>query len=151
MRTMPECTFCQIVQGQAEACRVFEDEHSVAFLDRRPLFPGHLLLVPRRHHQVLADLPSELLQPLFSTAQLLCRAVERAMQAQGTFVALNNKISQSVPHLHIHVVPRNKKDGLRGFFWPRNPYRDEEHMRSTADRLREAIDRLSGAGNKRDG
>ncbi|HSR49392.1 MAG TPA: HIT family protein [Acidobacteriota bacterium] len=140
---MPECAFCQIVSGESEASRVFQDEHSVAFLDSRPLFAGHLLLVPREHYEVLADLPSHLLEPLFSNAQLLCRAVEKAMQAQGTFVAINNKISQSVPHLHIHIVPRNKKDGLRGFFWPRNPYRDQEHMRSTAVRLRKELERLS--------
>ena len=111
---------------------VFEDEHSVAFLDQRPVFPGHVLLVPREHHETLVDLPRALLEPLFANAQRLADAVPRALDATGTFVAMNNKVSQSVPHLHVHVVPRRPKDGLRGFFWPRTKYRNDEEMAQTA-------------------
>ena len=102
----------------------------------RPLFHGHVLLVPRAHHETLPDLPSELVRPLFETAQRLSRAVQCAMDAQGTFVAMNNVVSQSVPHLHVHVVPRRRKDGLRGFFWPRTKYADEAEMDSVAERIR---------------
>src|SRR5687767_9564538 len=100
----------------------------MAFLDHRPLFPGHCLLVPRDHHETLGDVPPQLLAPFFSNAQLLARAVEPALGAEGTFVAMNNRVSQSVPHLHVHVVPRRKKDGLKGFFWPRTKYKNEEEM-----------------------
>jgi histidine triad (HIT) family protein len=120
-----ECRFCRIIQGDLPAAVVFEDEFSLAFLDHRPLFPGHCLLVPRAHHETLIDLPGHLLAPLFGNAQLLAGAVEKALGAEGTFVALNNRVSQSVPHLHIHIVPRRRRDGLKGFFWPRHPYPDE--------------------------
>jgi histidine triad (HIT) family protein len=103
------------------------------------LFPGHTLLVPKEHHETLADLPASLVAPLFANGQTLARAVERAMEAEGTFVAMNNKVSQSVPHLHVHVVPRRRKDGLRGFFWPRHKYKDEE-MAEAAARIRTALD-----------
>jgi histidine triad (HIT) family protein len=112
------CTFCRIVAGDLAAATVFEDEISLAFLDHRPLFPGHCLLIPKSHYDTLADLPQHLTGPLFGNARLLAGAVEQAMQAEGSFVAINNRVSQSVPHLHIHLVPRRKKDGLRGFFWP---------------------------------
>jgi len=138
-----ECKFCRIVSGELSASVVFEDGSCVAFLDHRPLFPGHCLLVPRNHHETLADLPHDLIQPFFSQARLLSIAVEVGMEAEGTFLAINNKISQSVPHLHMHVVPRRKKDGLKGFFWPRNPYRDAEQMAEIAEKLREALKRLS--------
>src|SRR5689334_25054396 len=105
------CVFCDIVQGATPAWFVFEDDHTVAFLDARPLFPGHTLLVPRKHHETLADLPSELVAPVFQSAQLLSRAVQSAMTAEGTFVAINNHVSQSVPHLHVHIVPRTKEIG----------------------------------------
>jgi histidine triad (HIT) family protein len=121
-----KCAFCDVVSGAAEAAVVFEDEACLAFLDNRPLFPGHTLLVPKRHFETLGDLPPDLLGPLFAAAQKLSRAVEQAMQAEGTFVAMNNRVSQSVPHLHVHVVPRRRKDGLRGFFWPRSTYKDQE-------------------------
>ena len=134
------CIFCQIANGDLAAQIVFEDDISVAFLDHRPLFPGHVLLVPREHHEVLSDLPGELVGPYFQNAQLLSRAVEASMQAEGTFVAMNNRISQSVPHLHVHVVPRRRKDGLKGFFWPRNKYKSQEEMndarKAIADTLR---------------
>ncbi len=132
------CTFCDIVAGRIQASIVFEDEISIAFLDHRPLFHGHVLLIPRQHISTLADLPVPLLQPIFATVQRLSVAVETAIPAEGSFIAINNKVSQSVPHLHIHVVPRKKKDGLRGFFWPRTKYSDEE-LKATVERLRSAL------------
>jgi histidine triad (HIT) family protein len=133
------CAFCQIVRGEVEAHTVFEDDVSLAFLDHRPLFPGHCLLIPRQHYDTLLDLPAALIAPLFAAAQLLARAVERGLQAHGSFVAINNRVSQSVPHLHIHVVPRRRQDGLRGFFWPRQPYADDEARRQVQQALRAAI------------
>jgi histidine triad (HIT) family protein len=135
----PRCTFCAIVSGDLAASVVLEDADSVAFLDHRPLFPGHCLLVPRHHHETLGDLPAELVGPFFGTAQRLALAVEAAMDAEGTFVALNNRVSQSVPHLHVHVVPRRRKDGLRGFFWPRHRYASTEEMDDVAARVRAAL------------
>ena len=122
------CLFCRIVSGEVPATIVYEDDNSVAFLDHRPLFHGHTLLVPRVHVETLGELPVSLVGPFFKTAQLLSRVVETAMEAEGTFVAMNNRVSQSVPHLHVHVVPRRKKDGLKGFFWPRTKYENEEEM-----------------------
>jgi histidine triad (HIT) family protein len=130
------CLFCGIVAGRASAVRVFEDEISFAFLDNRPLFPGHVLLVPRAHYPTLSDLPEALVAPLFGCVQRVAAAVERAMHAEGTFVALNNRVSQSVPHLHVHVVPRRKGDGLRGFFWPRQRYPDAAEMERLAAAIR---------------
>jgi histidine triad (HIT) family protein len=129
------CLFCRIAAGEAEALRVAGDEHCVAFLDHRPLFPGHVLLVPRLHVATLTDLPDPLLAPLMRWTRALARAVEEALPAEGAFVALNHKVSQSVPHLHVHVVPRRRGDGLKGFFWPRHPYRDAAH----AEEVRAAI------------
>jgi histidine triad (HIT) family protein len=106
------CIFCEIARGEVAAGVVYEDEHSVAFLDHRPLFPGHCLLMPRRHVETLADLPADHVAPFFAAAQLLARAVEAGLGAEGSFVAINNRVSQSVPHLHVHVVPRRKGDGL---------------------------------------
>ena len=137
-----DCVFCAIARGELDAHVVFEDDVSLAFLDNRPLFAGHTLLIPRDHHETLSDLPSELVEPLFANAQLLSRAIPEAMGAQGSFVANNNVVSQSVPHLHVHVVPRVKKDGLRGFFWPRTKYESDEHAAQTAAKLREAVERL---------
>ena len=135
----PNCLFCQIVAGERPAHVVLESEHAMAFLDARPLFPGHSLLVPRDHHETLGDLPTPLVAELFVDAQRLARAMEDAMEADGTFVAMNNRVSQSVPHLHVHVVPRRRKDGLRGFFWPRQRYKDDEEMAAVASRLRDAL------------
>jgi histidine triad (HIT) family protein len=118
---------------------VFEDDLTIAFLDNRPLFHGHSLLIPREHHETLADVPAELLAPLFANAQLLSKAVPGAMGKPGSFVALNNVVSQSVPHLHIHVVPRKPKDGLRGFFWPRTKYKDAKDASRVAERVRKAV------------
>lgn len=126
------CIFCQIICGDAPAHVVFADDVAVAFLDRRPLFVGHTLLAPREHFETLTDLPTGLLEPFFWRAQRLARAVETGLGSTGSFVAINNRVSQSVAHLHVHVVPRNRKDGLRGFFWPRTKYRSDEHAGETA-------------------
>jgi histidine triad (HIT) family protein len=131
--------FCQIAGGETAAHKVLEDDHMLAFLDSRPLFPGHCLLIPKTHYETLADLPETLVPKLFAAAQRLSRAVETALGAEGSFVGINNRVSQSVPHLHVHVVPRRKKDGLRGFFWPRNVYKDERQMQEVAEALRGAL------------
>lgn len=130
------CPFCRIADGTEGTHLVYEDPTTVAFLDLRPLFPGHTLVVPREHHATLADLPKALLEPYFATVQMLSRAVVEAMGATGTFVAMNNIVSQSVAHLHCHVVPRNPKDGLRGFFWPRTKYSGEAEMSRIAEAIR---------------
>lgn len=132
------CDFCAVVRGESPAEVVLSTDDVVAFLDRRPVFKGHVLVVPREHVETLTDLPDELLEPLFAAARLLAGAVRDALGATGSFVAMNNTVSQSVPHLHVHVVPRTKGDGLRGFFWPRTKYADGE-MREYADRLRTAL------------
>ena len=132
------CVFCGIVAGDTPAHVVASDDVTLAFLDTRPVFPGHVLLVPRDHHETLTDVPPSLLGPLFDAVQRVARAVEQGMDAHGTFVALNNRVSQSVPHLHVHVVPRRRKDGLRGFFWPRQRYQDEAEMADVAARIRDA-------------
>jgi len=124
--------FCAIAAGEAPAAVVLEDAEHIAFLDVRPLFEGHVLLCPRPHVETLPDLPAERVGPLFQAAQRMCVAVAAAMGAEGTFVAMNNVVSQSVPHLHVHVVPRRRKDGLRGFFWPRTRYADGARMAEVA-------------------
>ena len=134
-----DCLFCKIASGEVAADLVYEDEKAVGFLDHRPLFPGHVLLVPRQHVVTLADLPGGEVGGFFQTVQRLEKAVERGMEAEGSFVAINNVVSQSVPHLHVHIVPRKKKDGLKGFFWPRSRYRDEAHAKETAERVRAAL------------
>lgn len=135
----PGCLFCDIVAGEASASVVLDDEPMLAFLDLRPVFKGHVLLVPRTHVPTLAELPAALRDPLLEAAQRLSRAVVAAYGAQGTFVAMNNVVSQSVPHLHVHVVPRTKGDGLRGFFWPRTTYDDAEERERYALLLREEL------------
>ena len=137
--TEENCLFCRIVSGEVPAVVVFEDDDTLAFLDHRPLFPGHTLLIPREHHETLTDLPAKQVGPLFQNAQRLARAVESAMEAQGTFVAMNNRVSQSVPHLHVHVVPRRPKDGLKGFFWPRTKYKTQEEMEVVREKIIEKI------------
>lgn len=133
------CVFCQIVAGDAPSHVVWDDEVAVGFLDVRPLFPGHVLLVPRAHVVTLADLATESVGPLFERARSLSAAMPEAMGAEGSFVAMNNTVSQSVPHLHVHVVPRTKGDGLRGFFWPRTSYDDDAHAASVAERIRTVV------------
>jgi histidine triad (HIT) family protein len=140
--TTPQCLFCQIVRRDIPCYAVFEDDVSLAFLDHRPLFPGHCLLVPKLHYNTLIDLPSTLVTPLFVTTRMLASAMEQGLEAHGSFVAINNRISQSVPHLHIHIVPRRRQDGLKGFFWPRQPYRDEEAIRRVQQTLQAAISEL---------
>ena len=122
---MKTCIFCEIVSGVRPSHVAFEDERTMAFLDTRPLFHGHLLLVPKTHIETLDELPDQMVEPLFANARRLARAM-RVFGAQGSFVAMNNTVSQSVPHLHVHVVPRTKGDGLRGFFWPRTRYEPGE-------------------------
>jgi histidine triad (HIT) family protein len=141
---LPEdCAFCRIAAGTEDVASVVLDEpHAVAFLDHRPLFPGHCLLIPRHHHETLADLPAEEIAPFFATVQLLSRAIPDAMGKPGSFVAMNNVVSQSVPHLHAHVVPRKPKDGLRGFFWPRQKYESDEQRNAARDAIRAVIERL---------
>jgi histidine triad (HIT) family protein len=136
------CVFCRIIAGNLDGAVVFEDDISLAVLDHRPLFPGHSLLIPRNHYETLADLPAAQIGPFFSNAQLLAQAIELALNAEGSFVALNNRVSQSVPHLHVHIVPRRRKDGLKGFFWPRNKYQDDEHIKKKQTAIREAISEL---------
>lgn len=137
-----KCTFCAIARGVTTAPVVFEDEGIMAFLDHRPLFPGHVLLIPKQHFETLGDLPAASVAPLFEHARRLSIAVEQALGAEGSFVAVNNRVSQSVPHLHIHVVPRRRKDGLRGFFWPRTKYHDPSEVESTRVSLRDALLRM---------
>ena len=136
------CLFCRIVSGAVPATIVYEDEHSLAFLDHRPLFHGHTLLVPRAHVETLSDLPAAGVAPLFTAAQTLARAIEQGLEAEGTFVAMNNRVSQSVPHLHVHIVPRRRKDGLKGFFWPRTKYKDEEEMKVVQSKIAAALKKL---------
>ena len=137
-----DCIFCKVVSKEIVATAVFEDDLTLAFLDHRPLFHGHCLLVPKQHYETLSDLPSRLIKPLFENAQLLAGAVEAAMEAQGTFVAMNNRVSQSVPHLHIHIVPRRKGDGLKGFFWPRTKYASQTEMEQVKDLIQAELNRL---------
>ena len=134
-----DCPFCDIAAGSRPAHMVLDEADVIAFLDRRPLFPGHVLVVPRSHNRSLADLPVDSLHPLFDAVQRVEAAVREAMDAHGTFVAMNNTVSQSVAHLHVHVVPRRFKDGLRGFFWPRNRYGDESEAGDIAARIRSAV------------
>jgi histidine triad (HIT) family protein len=134
-----DCLFCAVAAGSRPATLVLEEPHAIAFLDHRPLFLGHCLLIPRLHRETLPDLTVEEVGPFFATAQALSRAVPAAMGAEGTFVAINNVVSQSVPHLHVHIVPRVRKDGLRGFFWPRTKYRGEDESEAVAARIREAL------------
>ena len=134
------CVFCDIAAGRSDAHVVLEDVVTMAFLDIRPLFPGHTILIPRAHFETVSDLPPDLVDPFFQNVRLLGGVVERALDADGSFIAMNNKVSQSVPHLHAHVVPRRRKDGLRGFFWPRHKYRSEEEAAEIAATLRVAVE-----------
>jgi histidine triad (HIT) family protein len=135
-----DCVFCQIIAGELPAQVVLADDEVVAFLDSRPVFKGHVLVAPRPHHVTLADLPEDKIGPLFTRVRRISAVLPAALGAQGTFVALNNVVSQSVPHLHVHVVPRTKGDGLRGFFWPRQKYAGEQEAAEYAGRIRKALD-----------
>jgi histidine triad (HIT) family protein len=138
-----ECAFCNAATTDDV---VLNDAATIAFLDHRPVFVGHTLVTERVHHETLADLPPGLIEPLFRNVRLLAQAVEQAMTADGTFIAINNKVSQGVPHLHVHIVPRKKGGGLRGFFWPRQKAESEEQKREIRDRIREAVKRLQTQG-----
>ena len=142
---MKACVFCQIVAGTLEAAVVYQDQTTLAFLDHRPLRPGHVLVVPRAHVPTLAELDPGQVGPLFGVVQRLAQAVENAMQADGSFVAINIKISQSVPHLHVHVVPRSTGDGLFGknFVWIRRPYPNQQAMRETQAAISQAVARVA--------
>lgn len=142
----PTCPFCAIARGDSPAHIVLDEPGVVAFLDARPLFPGHVLVVPRGHLQTLPEVPTEVLAPLMAATQRLATAMVTGLRAQGSFVAMNNTVSQSVPHLHVHVVPRTKGDGLRGFFWPRTRYPDAAAAESVAERIRAALTDPAPAG-----
>ncbi|MGH9116817.1 MAG: HIT family protein [Acidimicrobiales bacterium] len=144
---MAACAFCEIIAGERSAHVVLDDDIALAFLDVRPLFPGHTLVVPKVHHETLADLPDDLVGPLFGRVKLMARAMEAALGAQGSFVAQNNRVSQSVPHVHVHVVPRTRGDGLRGFFWPRARYGSDDEAAAVARRLARTIDALLDQGS----
>ena len=133
------CVFCEIIAGRAPAFRVYQDADLCAFLDRKPVKKGHVLLVPRQHHGVLAALPAAALAGYFALAQRLCVAVERGLEAEGSFVGINNRVSQSVPHLHTHVIPRRRGDGLRGFFWPRTSYASDDEAEDFRTRIAAAL------------
>lgn len=138
---MTPCTFCRIASGELEAPVVFQTSACLAFLDHRPLFPGHCLLIPRIHYETLGDLPGELAAELFADARSLSLVVEEALGAEGSFMAINNRVSQSVPHVHVHIVPRRKGDGLKGFFWPRRKYGDAAEVEAVRAALAEAWQR----------
>ena len=138
---MKDCIFDQIIANRVPSYRVYEDDTTLAFLDHRPLLPGHVLLVPKTHYETFADLPAEDVGPLFLAAQRLARAVETGLSADGSFVAINIKISQSVPHLHVHIVPRRKGDGLFGknLQWMRRPYPSEAAIVETQRAIQAAL------------
>lgn len=133
---MAKCIFCNIIKKEAPATVIDEDKNIITIFDIRPLFPGHCLIIPKHHVITLPDLESNLINPLFEKVQLISDIIPKALHVEGTFVAINNIVSQSVPHLHVHVVPRKKGDGLKGFFWPRNGYRDTAHKEAIADSIR---------------
>ena len=137
---MPGCKFCMIARHQEGSNMVFEDDISVAFLDKRPVFPGHTLVIPIKHYETLKDLPVGIIGRFFTNVQLISVAVESGMKADGTFVAMNNRVSQSVPHLHVHVVPRRAQDGLKGLFWPRRRYSGPEEELRVRDAIKKEID-----------
>ncbi|HEX3698732.1 MAG TPA: HIT family protein [Polyangia bacterium] len=135
----PGCVFCDIAAGDVPATVVLRDETVCAFLDQRPVFKGHVLIVPRGHAATLLDAAPEVLAAVFGAAQRVARAMEKGLSADGSFLGVNTKVSQSVPHLHVHVVPRRRKDGLRGFFWPRLPYASDEEREAFGARIRAAL------------
>jgi histidine triad (HIT) family protein len=141
------CAFCKVVRND-DGFRVFEDEHSITFLDHRPLFPGHCLLIPKSHYETIQDLPDSLLAPLFANVRMLSAAVELGMRAEGSFIAANNRVSQSVPHFHVHIVPRRKGDGLKGFFWPRRKYQSADEIAEVLRALRAAITQIQRVGGE---
>lgn len=133
------CSFCRIANKTEPASIIFENEQTIAFLDQRPLFPGHVLVLPREHIDCFSNLPVSLIPVLFTTIKMISNAVEKAMAADGSFIAVNNKVSQSVPHLHIHVVPRKRHDGLRGFFWPRTIYKSISEKLEVTEKIKKNL------------
>jgi histidine triad (HIT) family protein len=133
------CVFCAVAAGEVAASVVFRDDDVCAFLDSRPVFKGHVLVVPRAHVATLLDATPAQLAAVFGAVQRVARAVEAALEAHGSIVGVNTKVSQSVPHLHVHVVPRRRKDGLRGFFWPRVPYASDQERDDFAARIAAAL------------
>lgn len=145
--TLPPCIIDLIASHQEPAAIVFDDQDFIAFLDHRPLFPGHTLLAPKRHFATVYEVPSSLVGPFFLLTQRLGLAVEKAMGAAGSFIAINNTVSQSIPHVHVHIVPRNRRDGLKGFFWPRTRYDSDSHMAQVRDTIRHCLDALPDDGH----
>ncbi|HEX5266937.1 MAG TPA: HIT family protein [Acidimicrobiales bacterium] len=143
---MADCRFCEILAGEVAAHLVLDEERVAAFLDVRPVFPGHVLVVPREHHENLLTLPADLVPVVFGATRRVARAVQGGLDVPGTFVGINNTVSQSVAHLHVHVIPRRFKDGLRGFFWPRQRYADDAEMADWAARIRPGVTAAGGAG-----
>jgi histidine triad (HIT) family protein len=149
--TNDKCTFCKIVRSEIKSYITFEDEISFAFLDHRPLLPGHILFVPKNHYETLIELPSDIVAPFFANVQLLAEAVEVGSDADGSFVAINTRISQSVPHLHVHIVPRWKKDGLfstKNYIWQRRPYKDEDEIIKVQNSIRSTITQIQNKYTK---
>jgi histidine triad (HIT) family protein len=138
-----ECVFCKIASGTLPTDIIAEDEHTLTFLDNNPMFPGHMLVVPRRHSETLTELPDSEIAPLFKQVRRATEALISGLGAEGSFMAINHKISQSVPHLHVHVIPRTKGDGMKGFFWPRRGYHNDEHRGETVTKLRAAFNALA--------
>lgn len=136
------CIFCRIAMSELQADFVYQDADTVAFLDNKPLFPGHVLVCPRPHVVTFCDLSPDAIPSLFGVAQVIAKAVESALDAEGTFVAINNRVSQTVPHLHVHVVPRRRRDGLKGFFWPRHEYRDADAKEAVRDAIEREVRKL---------
>ena len=134
-----ECIFCRIARGELAAHVVYADDSHLVFLDHRPLFAGHCLIIPRAHVETLLDLPEAAVAPLFLLVQRVSRAVVQAADAEGVFNAINNRVSQSVPHLHVHAIPRRKKDGMKGFYWPRYTYSGETEMAQVRDAIAAAL------------
>ncbi len=141
---MTNCLFCQIAAKKIPAQMVYEDDRVMAFLDIGPVFHGHTLVAPKAHTDTLLDLPDDLSAPLLAAVKLIGRAIEEGLGAEGSFIAVNNRVSQTVPHLHVHVMPRTRGDGMKGFFWPRRPYRDEEQREQVRAALAKAVDALLG-------
>jgi histidine triad (HIT) family protein len=136
---MTDCIFCRIASGEIATEVIAQDENTLVFLDHSPVFPGHLLIVPRKHVDTLIDLPDDQLAPFLAQVRRASKAVETGLGAEGSFVAINTKVSQTVPHLHAHVMPRKKGDGMKGFFWPRRNYSDDAHRQEIVAKLREAF------------
>ncbi len=136
------CVFCGIVNGKEKGDIVFEDEKTIAFLDKTPIYHGHCIIIPKKHYETIMDLPDDMTLALFKNTEKLSKAVMMAMGADGILNIVNNIVSQSIPHLHVHIIPRKRGDGLKGFMWPRKPYKDETEKLETAKKIREAIKKL---------